>query len=275
MTELVALDIKLPITREEVADNDNINSLITKIEDLQNLQFSFDTIELIKEAKKLKTNANKFIKDFKVFCDPFEAEGKEIAKNRSRVKLTFEEIVNDKLQPILEREGNLKSLKDKLFVPSADIDSCKLKLENLKGFDGYEWFAYKDEALKIISQSKTFLENELLGFEKAAKEKLELEEKEKREREELIAKNAADNAKKEAEREFKLKQEADERDKKYQQDLDRKKAQDIEHRGKVHRKILEALRKLPCQSDGDFDVDMKFIVKAIVKGEIPHLFIKY
>ena len=70
----------------------------------------------------------------------------------------------------IEKEKLLVSIKDKLFIPSSDIDSCNRKLDDLRALDGVEWFALKDEALQIINQSITFLENELIGFKKKEEE---------------------------------------------------------------------------------------------------------
>jgi hypothetical protein len=286
--EITIYDIKVPTKREEVCNRDNINKLLENIEGLRNNVLKFDTKEDIKESKAFKTNANKFIKEFKEFCDPLEEEGRIIAKTRSEVKLTLEKIVEEKLAPIVEREEKLKVIKDNLFIPSLNIDSCVAKKTNLILLDNYDWFGLKDEALPLINQSITFLDNELLGFEKAAKEKLEAEEKQRLERENLIkeqakleAEKAAANAIAEANRraeqaeaEARRKVEQEARDKaiadakaKAEEEL---KAKNKDHQAKIHNEIL---------TDLDFyvgDAELKKeIVRAIAGGKIRNLKIIY
>ena len=254
--EIVIYNIpSVPATREEITNKDNVNKLLSDINNLNNVVLNFDSIEAIKESKQFKTHANK--------------------------------IVKDKLQPIVEREDNLKKLKDNLFIPSLSIDSCKHKLEELELLNNYDWFGLKDEALTLIQQSKTFLGNELIGFEKLAKEKAEADEKARLERDEALRLEGEKRAKEQAEIAI------DEANKKaeikkaeiaevvsgintiFDNIQKRKYGHTIKHQRKVHNEILEALIKLPCQSDSNFAIDMKFIIKAIAKGEIPHLFIKY
>ena len=280
--EIVIYNIpSIPKVREDITKRENVDKLLSNINDLNNVILNFDSPESIKESKQFKTHANKFIKEFKEFCDPLEEEGKFIAKTRSEIKLKLEKIVNDKLQPISERENNLKKLKDRLFIPSLNIEACKNKLSELDQLNNYDWFGLKDEALPIINQSKTFLQNELIGFEKAEQERIELEEKARIEREQAIRLEAENRAKEQAQKAI------DEANKRAE--IAEQKAQEItkpevkqviansniEHQRKIHNEILEALIKLPCQSDCNFAIDMKFIIKAIAKGEIPHLFIKY
>jgi hypothetical protein len=262
MTNTITIyDIKVPTQREEVCNRDNVNRLLENIKALKNNVLKFDTQEDIKESKQFKTNANKFIKEFKEFCDPLEEEGKTIAKTRSEVKLTLEKIVEEKLTPIVEREDKLKAIKDKLFIPRLDINSCKQSLNDLKALEGYDWFGLKDEALPAIQQSITFFENEILGFEKAAKEKAEAEEKQRLERENLIKEQAkleaekaaantiaeankrADNAELEVKRkiEQETKDKADAEAKlKAEEEL---KIKNKNHQAKIHNEILEDLLK--------------------------------
>lgn len=288
MKEITIYDIKVPTQREEVCNRDNINRLLENIKALKNNVLKFDTKEDIKESKAFKTNANKFIKEFKEFCDPLEEEGRIIAKTRSEVKLTLEKIVEEKLAPIVEREEKLKRVKDKLFISSSDIESCKTKLADLKALDGYEWFGLKDEALPLIQQSTTFFENELLGFEKAAKEKAEAEEKVRIERENLIkeqakleAERAAANAiadanrrAEQAEAEAKRKVEQEARDKasaeaklKAEEEL---KTKNKDHQARIHNEILADLDMFI----GDVELK-KEIVRAIAGGKIRNLKITY
>ncbi len=278
MTEIQVLNIALPKNREDVSNRENINKLLLAIKGLENNVFSFETKESIKEAKAFKTNANKFIKEFKEFCDPLEEEGKTIAKTRSEVKLTLERIVENKLKPIVEREDHIKSLKDKLFVPSSDINSCNAKLAELVKFNNYEWFALKDEAITLINQSKVFLENEILGFEKQAKEKAEADEKARLEREDQIRKAAI------LETEARIKKESAEKEleatkpKLYVSASKIINNNDFDNKKKIHGEILEALLNtcFKIENKGISDEGLvKDIIRSIVNGKIPHLQIKY
>lgn len=273
--QIQIFNIELPNKREDVSNRENINNLLIQIKSLENNIFSFETKELIKEAKAFKTNANKFIDEFKKFCDPLEEEGRTIAKTRSEVKLTLERIVDGKLQPIVEREKNLKSLKDKLFVPSSDINSCNAKLIELKQLDNYDWFALKDEALTLITQSKTFLENEILGFEKLAQEKAEAEEKIRLTREEEIRKNAI----LETELRLKKEQEAKEAAIKAQvfmstpvifSELKIETVNNIDDKRKIYNEMINAI----SQFDTKDKESCKALIKAIADGKIPNLYIK-
>jgi hypothetical protein len=93
MNEIQLYTIKTTLNREFLINQESIDRLLFQIEGLKNLKFDFSNKAGIKEAKMLKTNANKFIKKFKDFCDPLEEEGKKIASTRSRVKLALEKTV--------------------------------------------------------------------------------------------------------------------------------------------------------------------------------------
>lgn len=287
--EITIYDIKVPTQREEVSNRENIDKLLENIKGLRNNVLKFDTKEDIKESKAFKTNANKFIKEFKEFCDPLEEEGRIIAKTRSEVKLTLEKIVDEKLAPILEREEKLKTIKDKLFIPSLDIESCVAKKTNLVLLDGYDWFGLKDEALPLINQSITFLDNELLGFEKAAKEKAEAEEKVRikwenliKEQAKLEAERAAANAIAEANRraeqaeaDAKRKVEQEARDKanaeaklKEEEEL---KAKNKDHQARIHNEILKDLADIGLNNP---DIT-KDLIRSIANGKIRNLKIIY
>lgn len=288
--EITIYDIKVPTQREEVCNRENINRLLENIKALRNNVLKFDTKEDIKESKQFKTNANKFIKEFKEFCDPLEEEGRIIAKTRSEVKLTLEKIVEEKLAPIVEREEKLKMIKDNLFIPSGDIKSCEFKLHNLKALDGYDWFGLKDEALPAIQQSITFLDNELLGFEKAAKEKADAEEKQRLERENLIkeqakleaekaAANAIAEANKRAESAEKVAKEKVEQEARDKADAEAKlkaeeeaKTKNKDHQAKIHNEILEDLLKY---FDKINEEQAKDIIRLFASGKIKNLKIIY
>jgi hypothetical protein len=278
------LEIYLPKKREDII---NINDIIDQIDDLDNIVLSFDTLEDVKESKKLKTQANKYIKDFKEICDPFETEGRQIANNRSTVKLKLEKIVASKLEPILERESKLKSLKDNLFIPSLNIDSVKNKIEALKSLSGYEWFAYKEEAERIISQSQTYLDGELVKFEEEAKKRIKDEEEARIKREDLIREEEKEKAIQDANRrveqikiDLENKAKAKENERLRLEAAERviieAKEKDVENKRRIHREIQSDL----VQVIGDYEQDAiereaKEIIKAIVTGKIRNLKIVY
>ena len=279
-TEITINNIKVPTTREEVSDRKNIDKLLESIKDLGNIVLDFSTPESIKESKKFRSDSNKFIKEFKEFCDPLEEEGRTVAKTRSEVKLTLEKIVDTKLNPILERENKLKAIKDKLFIPSSDVNSCNAKLAELKALDDYDWFGLKDEALPVINQSKTFLENELLGFEKAAKEKAEAEEKARLENEQRIRDEATAKAKADAQKAIdEANQRAEQAEAKIIPVVEVKEALKPApvnltkiHQAKIHNEILEDLLKYFDKINED---QAKDIIRLFASGKIRNLKIIY
>ena len=85
----------------KVIINDAVNINMVK-----NNVYDFSTLEGIKEAKELKTKANKFVKELKDFCEPLEADGKKIANARSAIttKLaTGKDAVRSELRGIAPR----------------------------------------------------------------------------------------------------------------------------------------------------------------------------
>jgi hypothetical protein len=263
---------ELPKERGDIVNQDNVDKLLNQINDLNNIVFDFTKEDNINQAKDFKKNANKFIKEFKSFCDPLEEEGKKIAKTRSNIKLTLEKIVEEKLYPLKEREEKIKAIKSKLFIPSSDVYSCKSKLQDLNDLNNYAWLAFEEEATTLITQSKNFLENELIKFEKEEQERIEVEKKAKKEREEQIVKEAEERARREErekiEKEKQLKEQEESRIKLEEE----RKKNDIDHKREIHSNILEDISSL------DLDINYeqgKSIVKAIVNGKIKHLTIKY
>ena len=187
-------DCKLELTKDFISDTKKVETFTKELDGLGKIILDLSTPEKIKQAEGLRTEANKFVKVLTEFCTPYEAEGKRIQDARSdiskRLNKSKSSVIDALLAPIDERKKKLVAIKDKLFIPSSDIDSCNTKLADLKALDKYDWLGFKDEALPIIAQSKNFFENELLGFEKAAKEKAEAEEKARLERENLIKEQA-------------------------------------------------------------------------------------
>jgi len=263
---------ELPKERGDIIKQDNVDKLLNQINDLNNIVFDFTKEDDISQAKDFKKNANKFIKEFKSFCDPLEEEGKKIAKTRSNIKLTLEKIVDEKLFPLKEREDKIKAIKNKLFIPSLDIHSCKSKLQDLNDLNNYSWLAFEEEATALVEQSKNFLENELIKFEKEEQERIEAEEKAKKEREEQLVKEAEERARRDERRkieeEKRLKEENEQNILDYKQEVQCEK----EHKRTIHNDILSDLMDLEEEITTD---QYKVIIKAIANGRIKHLTIKY
>jgi len=184
MTEIKVLkisDCSLELKREIITNEANINKFIDRIKALKTRVFDFSTKEGIKEAKELKTEANKFVKELKEFCDPLEADGKKVAEARSKITTTLatgkEAVIDQILAPVLEREEKIKLIKSKLFVPSLDSSSNAAKLAEIENLKDYKWLAFEEEALQLIEQHKQFLSNEKIKFDE--QERLAKEEAEK------------------------------------------------------------------------------------------------
>jgi len=272
--ELTILEIKIPTQRDEVSDETKINELIKNIESLRNNVLFFDTPEAIKESKKFKTDANKFIKEFKEFCDPLEEEGRTIAKTRSRVKIALDKIVEEKLSPIYERELELKKIKNELFITSGNVQSCVIKIESLRRLDSYDWLGLKEEALPIIRQSKTFFQNELIGFEKIEKDRLEFQEQQRLVNEQRIRDEATAKAKLEAQ---KAVDDANKRAEVAEAKVITQPApkpapinDEVSHQAKIHNEILVDLLEY-----FDSPEIAKKLIKAIAKKKIRNLTINY
>lgn len=266
------------LTKEFLTSENEVENFLEKIRSLKDIAFDLTDENVVKEVKDLKKQANKSIKVLKEVCAPYEAEGKKIADVRSSISTTLvsgkNNIIDQILQPILEAEAELKRLEE-THISSLDLSCVEVKLKYLENLKQFNWLIYKDEALKLIKSlsdmallRKEALEKEAIAFK-------EMAEKARIAREEEIARNAAANERLRIERDLQNKEEQDQLESKRYFDEQARKANDIEHKRSIHNEILEALISLPCQSDGDFEVDMKYIIKAIARGEIPNLFIKY
>ncbi len=238
MTDIIKLEtLELQLAKEFLTDENNIKKIQTEIDNLKNNIYDFSTLEGIKEAKELKTKANKFVKELKEFCEPLEADGKKISNARSAItaKLSTgkDAVIEQILAPVYEREEKLKSVKSKLFVPSLSSQSNAEKLIEIESLVGYDWLAFKDEAEKLLGQHKNFLINEKIKFDEEVKLAKEAEEKAKIERENQIRLEAEARAKEIAEREAqKAIDEANER----------AKQAEIEANAKIERARLESER---------------------------------
>lgn len=313
--EIIKLEnLELTLTKELLLNPENLKNIEEGIENLTKNVYDFSTIQGIKEAKELKTKANKFVEQLKEFCDPLEADGKRIADARSVItrKLTTgkDNVIDRILAPVIVVEDKLKQLKSKLYIASVNHQSNLLALEELKKYENVNWLAFNDEASKLISQQKTFLENEKIKFDEIARIAKEEEERKRVEREKEIEekakKDAEEKAKKEIEEANRKAQEAvaeaERRAKRAEEDAIRakleaenkvkidaenlrikqeqeiriakeeeKKEKDIENKKRIHNEILEDLKN---KSTLDEDLAKK-VISLISKNQIRNLTIKY
>ena len=294
MTDIIKIEnLELQLAREFLVDENNIKRFQTEIENLKNNVYDFSTLEGIKEAKELKTKANKFVKELKDFCEPLEADGKKIANARSAITTKLatgkDAVIEQILAPVYEREDKIKLIKNKLFIPSLNAGSNAEKLAEVESFANYNWIAFEEEAKKLIEQHKTFLSNEKIKFDEEARLAKETEAKAKQETENQIRleaeKKAEEKFKQDADKIEKEKQDAikdaikAEQDKneaeKRKQEAEKQEAEKLaknkEHKAKIHNEILESLKNhIVLEEDL-----AKEIIKAIAKGEIKNLKIIY
>ena len=294
MTDIIKIEnLELQLAKEFLVDENNIKRFQTEIENLKNNVYDFSTLEGIKEAKELKTKANKFVKELKDFCEPLEADGKKIANARSAITTKLatgkDAVIEQILAPVYEREDKIKLIKNKLFIPSLNAGSNAEKLAEVESFANYNWLAFEEEAKKLIEQHKTFLSNEKIKFDEEVRLAKEAEAKAKQETENQIRleaeKKAEEKFKQDADKIEKEKQDAikdaikAEQDKneaeKRKQEAEKQEAEKLaknkEHKAKIHNEILESL-----QNHIAIENDLaKEIIKAIAKGEIKNLKIIY
>ena len=178
MTVIKISDLQLELKKELITNQEKVNVFLEEIQNLKKRVFDFSSQEGIKEAKELKTQANKFIKELKEFCEPLEADGKKVADARSKITTTLStgknNVIDEILAPVAEREEKIKAIKYKLYIPSLSAESNQEKINDLEALNGYEWLAFKDEALDLIERQKTFLAGEKLKFDEEKLLKLEL-----------------------------------------------------------------------------------------------------
>jgi len=296
MSEIIKIlkvcDIELELKREIITNEANIDKFINGIKALKTRVFDFSTKQGIKEAKELKTEANKFVKELKEFCDPLEADGKKVAEARSKITTTLatgkEAVIDQILAPVLEREEKIKVIKSKLFVPSLDSNSNAAKLAEVEGLKDYKWLAFEEEALQLIEQHKQFLLNEKIKFDEQERLAKEAAEKARIEKEEAIRVEAEAKAKLAAQKEI---DEANARAEKAKIDAEAKVEQivsqyrpatisapkpaqvdlTIERQKVVHNEILKDLADFGLNNE-DFSKDL---IKAIANGKIRNLKITY
>ena len=305
MTVIKISDLQLELKKELITNQEKVNVFLEEIQNLKKRVFDFSTQEGIKEAKELKTQANKFIKELKEFCEPLEADGKKVADARSKITTTLStgknNVIDEILAPVAEREEKIKAIKYKLYIPSLSAESNQEKINDLEALNGYEWLAFKDEALDLIERQKTFLAGEKLKFDEEKRLKLELEEKARIERENQIRLEA--EARANAQAELRIKQEterlelekqnairaeqvkAEAEKRKAEQESEAKRQADLkeiaeaerlaknkEHQAKIHNEILEDFLNI---FDRMTEEQGKAVIRLIAKGEIRNLKIIY
>jgi hypothetical protein len=296
MNEIIKFEnLQIELSKDFLINPENIKKIQDGIESLSKNVYDFSTESGIKEAKELKTQANKFVKQLKEFCEPLEADGKKIADIRSSIttKLTTgKDAVIDKILALVYLvEDKIKTLKTKLFIPSLNAQDNLNKINEIESLKDFNWLAYKDEALKLLDQHKTFLENEKIKFDKEAEDKKIAEENARLEKEEKIRREAreevetkakkdieeanrrAENTEREANR--KLQEQADQKAK--EQADEEAKTKDIENQRRVHNEILEDLKNITAGFEDErigYD-NAKAIIEAIARGKIRNLKIIY
>lgn len=271
-------DYKLELSKGFISDTKKVEVFAKELDGLSKIVLDLSTKEKIKEAKQLRTQANKFVNDLKEFCEPLEEEGKRIASARSLISTKLNKskssVIEALLAPIDEREAKVKAIKDKLFIPSLDSFSNSTKLKELEELDNYEWFGFADEILPVIERQKEFLLNEKIKFDEEARLKAEAEEKARIERENQIRAEAEAKVKEEAQKAI---DEANKKVEELQKEVVRPRVatapttSDRELQAKIHNEILEDLKNNTALGE-----DLaKEIIKAIAKKEIRHLTINY
>lgn len=300
MNEIIKIEnLQIELSKDFLTNPNNIKKIQDGIQALEKNVYDFSTEAGIKEAKELKTQANKFVKQLKEFCEPLEAEGKKIADIRSSIttKLaTGKDAVIDKiLAPVYLVEDKIKTLKSKLFIASLNAQDNLNKINEIESLKDFNWLAYKNDAIKLLEQHKTFLENEKIKFDKEEEDKKIAEEKLRLEREERIRQEAKEKAEIEAKRAIeeanrRAEQAEQEAKRKLQQEADNKarleikqkaeeeaKAKDIGNQKRVHNEILEDLKNVTATFEDErigYD-NAKAIIEAIARGKIRNLKITY
>ncbi len=290
-TTIIKLEkLELTLAKEFLTNPENIEKVKKSIDDLKNTIFDFSTKDGIEKAKKLKTGANKFVADLKKFCEPLEEEGKKISDVRSIISTKLStgknNVIDEILSPIYEREDKIKSIKNKLFIPSLDAKSNADKIAEVESLTNYKWLGFEEEALPLIEQHKQFILNEKIKFDAEAKLAQEAAEKEKFDRDEKIRIDAENKVREATRREI---EEANKKVSEATEKLDalQKKSSlqnsapivlkntDRDHKAKIHNEILEdILNKFSGLAfvDDDFAKDL---ISKIAKGEIRNLTINY
>ncbi len=292
MNELQIFNTNL--TKEILTNESSLKVILTDIEGLKSLAFDFTTAAGVKQAKALKTQANKFVKELKEFCEPLEAEGKKISDARSKISTRLisgkSNVIDEILQPINEIEERLKSLRDKFAVPLNDINTVVTRLNELEISKKQNWLIYQEEATGVIEQLQGLALVKKQTLEEEAKTRAEEEQKARIAREEQIraeekarAEQAILNAEKRAAEAEKFAAERErqkiENEKLLAEQEKVKRESDVEHKRKINGELAEHIA-LAIGADGSMIRDeaiifARKIVVAVAKGSIPNISIQY
>lgn len=278
-------ECKLELSRDFISDTKKVALFETKLkESLKNIVLDLSTPEGIKEAKGLRTKANKFVKELAEFCEPLEAEGSRISKARSLLSTKLNKSKSSEIEallaPIAEREEKMSTIKSNLFIPSSDFSSNTDKLAKLEALEDYDWLGFSGEMLPVIERQKEFLLNEKIKFEAEARVAKEAADKAIKEKEEAIRKEAADKAKAEAEAVFEeVIKEANAKVEKAEEIIKTFTPlanrtipnNEVEHKRKINQEILLDLSEVYSGNEED----AKMLIKAIATGKIRHVSINY
>ena len=163
-------EIGMPLSKELLTNKNSLDAILENIKSLESVPIDISTKDGIKQAKEIKTHANRFVKALKEFCEPLEAEGKAIADARSLISTTLvtgkNAVVANILKPIEELEAKFSEIVKDKNVPSKSEAENKVRTEKYNALLVFEWHALKTDADAIISAQLVFLKNEAFGFEK-------------------------------------------------------------------------------------------------------------
>jgi hypothetical protein len=269
------------LTKEFLTNEVEVEKFLSQIRSLKDIAFDLSNKEVVKEVKELKKQANKSVKVLKEVCAPYEAEGKKIANIRSSISTTLasgkNNVIDEILQPILEAEAELKKLEE-THITSLDLYYVDVKLKELENLLKFNWLIYKDEALGLIKSLKNMALLRKEALEKEEKEATEKAELARKEREEAIRLEAEKRAKEQAQKAI---DEANKRAEIAEQKVEEiikpvvvNSDSDVEHKRKIHNEILNALLELHSPLEQGY-VCVRDVIKAVARGNIPNLFIKY
>jgi hypothetical protein len=304
MTEIIKKEIeaieiggcKLELSKMFISDTKKVEVFAKELESLGKIVLDFSTKDKIKEAKELRTQANKFVEKLKEFCEPLEAEGQRIKDARSLISTKLNKskssVIEALLAPIDEREEKLKSIKAKVFTPSLDANSNAAKLAEIESLKDYNWLGFSEEALALIEQHKQFISNEKIKFDEQERLAKEAAEKARLDREEAIRIEAEAKAKLAAQKEIddanaraeKAKSDAEIKIEEIKKEIS-KDLQELprvatnsfyvaskEHQAKIHNEIAQDLLKY---FDKINEEQAKDIVRLFAQGKIRNLKITY
>lgn len=224
-----------------------------------------------------------------------KAKAKVIDECRKTWRDAMDELKETVLQPVTEYEereekrvGEITARIDRIrslaqaddgeghFYTSEELRSRRDELHAIDVDDSFAEFSEK-AAAQWGYAAKT-IETLIAGAE--AQEAADAEEEKRRKKQEeedraaeqkAIAKKAAAEERAKIEREQQQKKEAQEREEKARKEEEEKRARNKQHRGKVNREALKALRSVT----GLGEEEAKGVIEAIARGQIPNVSISY